>query len=170
MKEIPLTRGRVALVDDEDYDYLMQWKWYTNKTLQGKFYAARSLWNLITKKIKNVCMHRVIIDAKKGEEVDHKDGNGLNNQRGNLRLCTRAQNNANSKLQKNSTSGYKGATFDRHAQKWQAHIMYNRRHLFLGYYGTSEEAARAYDKKAIELFGEFARPNFPRRVARRKVA
>lgn len=156
MKEIMLTRGQVALVDDGDYAWLSRWKWCARKGRSGKFYAARS------QRHKTVLMHRVIIGAKEEEEVDHKKGNTLDNRRRNLRLCTPTQNKRNSRLRKDSTSGYKGVTFNKSTQKWHAQI-----NMFLGSYSTPEAAARAYDTKAVELFGEFARPNFPRRIARK---
>ena len=168
MKKIPLTQGKVALVDDEDYEWLSRWKWYSLKRRSGIFYVTRNQWNFGTKKSSKICMHRLIMKAVGGEIVDHKDGNGLNNQRYNLRFCTGTQNNANSKLQKNSTSRYKGVTSVKYNRKWQSQIQHRYKHIHLGLYNTSEEAARVYDKKAIELFGEFARTNFPRRVARKK--
>lgn len=168
MKEILLPQGKVTLVDDEDYDYLMRWKWHTMENLSGNSYAVRSQINPSTKKKLTIRMHRVIMKVKKGEEVDHRDRDGLNNQRYNLRLCTSTQNNANSKRQKRSTSGYKGVHRYQGGQKWLARIEHNYERIYLGLYSTPEEAARVYDKKAVELFGEFARTNFPQRVARKK--
>lgn len=162
MKKIMLTRGQVTLVDDEDFEWLSQWKWCARKGASGKFYAARSQWDSDTKKNKTIIMARVIVGAKKGEEVDHKNGNTLDNRRRyNLRLCTPTQNRHNVGLSRRNTSGYKGVAFRKNSRKWEA-----RMYLYLGSFNLKEEAARAYDKKAIELFGEFAKLNFPRRVAR----
>lgn len=162
-----LTRGQVTLVDDEDYEWLNQWKWYAHKGGSGKWYAVRWEQDESTKDRITVRMHRVIIGAKKGEGADHKDRNSLDNQRHNLRFCTRAQNNQNAALRKDSTSGYKGVSFYELTRRWKATIGYNNKLIHLGYYDTSEEAARVYDAKAVELFGEFAKPNFPRRITRK---
>ena len=165
MKEIPLTQGKFALVDDDDYEYLSQWKWcYDNG------YAKRGQWNPVTKKIIQIFMHRVIMNAKKGEAVDHANHNTLNNKKYNLRICTYAQNMYNSKSNKNSSSKYKGVSWNKRCKKWQVYIIYEGKRINLGYYKDEEEAARVYDKAAIELFREFALPNFPRRVARRRLA
>lgn len=156
MKEILLTHGFVTLVDDEDFEWLSQWRWAARENQSGTFYAVRYQVHRV------IQMHRVIMEAPKELEVDHKNGDALDNRRCNLRLCTHQQNMHNRKLSKNNTSGYKGISFRKRSQKWYASI-----NVFIGSYDTSEEAARAYDTKAIELFGEFAKPNFPRRVARR---
>jgi len=92
--------------------------------------------------------------------VDHKDGNGLNNRKANLRLCTNSQNQANRNgTQRNNTSGFNGVTWSKHDKKWRAKIMLNKKRVHLGGYYTAAEAANAYDKAAIKLFGEFARVN-----------
>lgn len=161
MKRISLTQGQVALVDDEDYNYLIQWKWCAKKDRPGKFYAGR------TQRHRIILMHRVLMNAKKGQEVDHKNGDTLNNRRYNLRLCTSGQNNQNSMSRKNSSSRYKGVCFSNHARKWQVEITHKGKHHYLGYYDSEEEAARTYDKFARIYFREFARTNFPRRIARK---
>jgi len=155
-KRIPLTQGKFALVDEEDYEWLNQWKWYYNNG-----YAARDQWDPITKKQIKIRMHRIIMNAKEGEEVDHINHNGIDNQKYNLRVCTVSQNMQNSKSNKNSSSQYKGVSYNPMTQKCQVQIMYNGKFIYLGYYKDEEEAARAYDKAAIELFGEFACLNFP---------
>jgi len=156
VKRIPLTQGKFALVDEEDYEWLNQWKWYYNNG-----YAARDQWDPITKKQIKIRMHRIIMNAKEGEEVDHINHNGIDNQKYNLRVCTVSQNMQNSKSNKNSSSQYKGVSYNPMTQKCQVQIMYNGKFIYLGYYKDEEEAARAYDKAAIELFGEFACLNFP---------
>jgi hypothetical protein len=153
-KQIPLTQGKVALVDDDMYDYLMQWKWQAKRNRKSDlWYAYRSVW-----KGKPVFMHRAIMNAPAGFDVDHKDNNGLNNLRSNLRICTHAQNSINQQKHKNNTSGYKCVYPVR--KRWCAKIRYNNKNVHLGMFDTPEDAARAYDAKAKELYGEFARTNF----------
>ena len=107
-------------------------------------------------------MHREILGITDPKiNVDHLDGDGLNNQRSNLRVCTDSQNGANRGKQKNNKSGYKGVHWNKKTKKWAAQIQYHKKVLNLGYYSDIIEAAKAYDKKALELFGEFARLNFP---------
>jgi len=155
MKEIKLTQGKVALVDDEDYEYLSQFQWQIKKT-NGLFYAKRGVW--VTERNNNIhiYMHREIIDAPIKMDVDHIDGNGLNNQKSNLRICVHAQNMANMKKRKGKQ--YKGITPRR--EGWLAQIKVNYAHIYLGDYKTKEDAARAYDRAAIKYFGEFANLNF----------
>jgi hypothetical protein len=155
MKEIHLTREKVALVDDEDFEWLNQWKW----CFDGR-YAARRLENY-GKKIR---MHTVILQPTDGMLSDHKNRNELDNQRNNLRVCTKAQNQHNRGKQSNNRSGYKGVDYVASKQKrnkrWYAHIGYNGRNICVGYFLTPKEAAKAYDTKAIELYGKFADTNF----------
>jgi hypothetical protein len=152
-KEIQLTGGEIVLVDDRDYESLSQWKWSLFKG-----YPARCRKRLGVNRF--VSMHREIVDPPKGVEVDHINGNKLDNRRENLRLSTRSQNQINQGLTRKNTSGYKGVTFHRVLNKWQSQIGIDGKTLYLGLYATPEEAARAYDAKARELFGGFARLNF----------
>ncbi len=103
-------------------------------------------------------LHRLVMDAPKGKDVDHKDGNLFDCRRGNLRLCTRGQNNMNRKNE--NKTGFKGVYWHKAANKYAARIMLERKSYHLGLFDNTEDAARAYDKKAIELFGEFARLNY----------
>jgi phage-related protein len=152
-KQIALTRGMVTLVSDCDYEELNKHKWSAQKG--GKtFYAVRR--NFLS----NVSMHRVILNIPYGAQVDHKDGNGLNNTRSNLRIATRSQNQANRKISSNNTSGFKGIYWNAGFRKWRAIVICNKKTFYAGYYDTAEEAARAYDKKARELFGEYAKTNY----------
>lgn len=158
MKEIQLTRGYVALVDDEDYEYVNQWKWFAHDFAGGLIYADRN--NQIKRKQHHVKMHRVIlgiVDPKL--YVDHKDRNGLNNQKSNLRICTHSQNMANRRSRVNSTSKYLGVHRCRQYNKWRAEIGKDKKITFLGRFDEEIEAALAYNKKAIELHGEFANLN-----------
>jgi hypothetical protein len=144
VKEIPLTRGKVALVDDEDYRYLKHFNWYySGKYARGGGYAK-------------VMMHRVIVDPPDGYYVDHVNGDKLDNRRSNLRMCTLEQNSFNSKLQKNNTSGYKGVSWDKQKNKWRAKITHQGKTRHIGLYDNKHEAAIAYNEEAKELFGEFA--------------
>lgn len=149
MKRIPLTQGKFALVDDEDYVELNQHKWCAYK--QGNtFYAARAV-NL---------MHREILGLKRGDGkvTDHIDHDGLNNQRSNIRVCTQQQNMMNKRKRKNNSSKYKGVYFLK-TNKWIAQIHFDNKSIHLGLFDDELEAAQAYDKKAIELFREFAKTN-----------
>ena len=149
MKKIPLTQGRFALVDDEDYDFLMQWKWHFNCG-----YAIRT--ESIDGKPKKYRMHREIMRPGKGVQVDHIDHDGLNNKRKNLRNATHTQNRRNTPTYKNSTSGYKGVSWYAKLQKWAAQINIKGKRKRIGYFDTKESAARKYNEAAKEEYGEFA--------------
>lgn len=155
MQKIPLTQGHFALIDDDDYLIVSQYKWTYDHG-----YAVRKV-TLAPKHYQKVLLHRFLADAQPGQIVDHRDGNGLNNTRSNLRLCNGSQNNANRRVLRSSTSPYRGVRKSSNVDRWQASIGYNYRLIHLGSFLTQEEAARAYDAKAIELFGKFALTNFP---------
>lgn len=153
---IALTRNKVAIVDAQDYDRVSQYKWYANKKGYN-WYACRN------ENYSVVYMHRVITNAQKGMMVDHADHNALNNRRSNLRICTSSQNHQNRKWTRGS-SKYKGVYWDKRYRKWCATICFEGRNYYLGSFDDEIEAAKAYDKKALELFGEFAYLNFPEEV------
>lgn len=156
MKTIPLTRGKVALVDDADFEWLQQWKWRTLKAAGNGI----ERWYAITGQRKNtLSMHRVIMARYRsidGLEFDHRDCNGLNNQRDNLRECTQKQNVGNSRKRLRSSSKFKGVYWHKGTSKWMARI----KNKYLGIFHNEEEAARVYDDAAKATFGEFARVNF----------
>ncbi len=149
-KEIELTKGQVALVDDDLYPELSQYKWHAAKVAKGHFYAARN--GLLTHNQKTMYMHRLVIKAMPGEHVDHINGNGLDNRRSNLRVCTRSQNLANSGPRKDHNKG----VFSRPSGKWGALITVMNKQHYLGQFSTEDEARLAYNKAALEHFGEFA--------------
>lgn len=151
-KQIPLTQGKVAIVDDDMYEFLSQWKWRSAKD-KNTWYAVRSIAR------KTIGMHRVITNASPGQLVDHWNGDGLYNVRQNLRVCTDGQNRANRRIQKNNKSGFKGVCWSKDKKKFHAYIT-SGNIIHLGYFNDPEAAARAYDAKARELHGEFARTNF----------
>ena len=150
-----LTQGKEALVDDDDYEMLMEHKWSINfNKNNGKHYAKRNCQTKGARKI--IRMHREIMNAPKRKQVDHINGNTLDNRKENLRLCTNQQNQWNSKRNKNNTSGYKGVSYRKKHKVYRATINYNDKQIYLGTYKTKEQAALAYNKKAIELYGEYA--------------
>ena len=149
---IPVTRGMFAIVDADDYYRLVKYKWHINDPASNTLYASRRFG---TKTLK---MHRVIMAAPDHLVVDH---NGLNNCKTNLRLCTPAQNNRNCGSSKRASSRYKGVSWRKDTKKWEAMIRSNKKMYRLGTFKNEIHAARAYDKKAAQLHGEFAHLNFP---------
>lgn len=156
MKTIFLTQGQVAIVDDDMFDYLNQWRWRCQKH-NKTFYAVRL--ERLGKKQKAILMHRIILNVPDGFETDHRNHNGLDNRRENLRSCTHQQNGCNRQLQTHN-GGFKGVGWHKKSKKWMARIGFNRQRIYLGLFNTAIEAAKAYDYKAKELFNEFALTNF----------
>lgn len=151
--EIELTQGQFAVIDKQDIDLVCGSSWFAIKA-KNTYYAMRA-YKKNEEKSGNVFMHRIILQTT--QLVDHKDGNGLNNSRSNLRPCTYSQNQWNRKLNKNSTSGFKGVSFYKPSGRWLACIRANKEYIHLGYFDTPEEASLAYYEAAIYLHGNFAR-------------
>lgn len=147
MRLIKLTQGFFTKVDDEDYAWLNQWKWQVARR-NGVNYACRSIGKRL------LLMHRVILGAKKGEYTDHRNRDGLDNRRENLRLCTQSENLRNRRLQKNNTSGFTGVSQIRN--KWRAEIWLNCKKIALGIFDNIEDAIQAHEEATKEYFGKFA--------------
>ena len=158
MKKIPLTQGKFALVDDADYEWVNEFKWWLSK--DG--YAIRTV-NFRrkdgTRGSSKISMHREILKAENGEILDHIDNNRLNNQKQNLRKCTASQNSINSLLSCTNKSGFRGVHWYNKKGKFRARITINLRKIDLGLFTCPIEAARAYNAAAIKYHGEFANLN-----------
>lgn len=158
MKTIQLTKGKVALVDDEDYDYLNQWKWFC-RTPKNNNYAVRGVFN--GKNMSIIHMHRIIMNITDSNMVvDHIDHDGLNNQKCNLRIASKKQNQANRRSSKKSKSKYLGVYWNKNINKWYAQLGNNKKKTYLGSFNSEEDAAKAYDKAAQNEYKEFANLNF----------
>jgi hypothetical protein len=154
MKKVKLTQGKYALVDNENFDLVSQWKWYYSVTRKGcQGYAVRKPTSGI------IYMHRFIVRAKCGEEVDHINRNKLDNRKSNLRIVDGIQNHWNVNLRKDNTSGYKGVSFDRSRNRFYAYIGLNGKMKNLGRFSTPQQAALTYNNAAKSYFGSFARLN-----------
>jgi hypothetical protein len=156
--------GYGVRIDDEDYDKISKYKWYFNKPLylrNGLYvFISNKYWYELNGTLKHytVTLHRYIMNAKKGEEVDHILGNGLDLRKSQLRICTRKQNAKNRRLNSNNSSGFKGVNYNIRINKWIARIQIDGKRFHLGCFDTPEEAYEVYDKKAKVEFGEFYRP------------
>lgn len=156
---LALTQGKVALVDEADAPLLSAFTWHAVKVSKaGDFYAASNDGS------DRIYMHRLIMGAGPGEEVDHRDGDGLNNMRTNLRLTTHALNLANQRPQQGRSSRFKGVSLCKRPKFgrvcWASYIKVNGRKRSLGHFDSEEDAARAYDAAALAEWGEHARLNF----------
>lgn len=150
MKKIKLTKGQFTIIDDSDFKKLSKIKWFAT------YDKVRNVYKSINSKFG--LLHRFIMNAPKGMVVDHINHNTLDNRRCNLRLCTPNQNRYNLNLRKNSKSGYKGISFKKN--HWEVQLKKDKKYIYGGSFKDKIEAAKAYDKKARELFGEYAKLNF----------
>lgn len=155
-REIKLTQGKTAIVDDEDYEWLNQIKWHAQRS-KYTWYAVNCSW--VEGKPLHTKMHRLILGAKPGEQVDHRDHDGLNNRRSNIRTATKIQNMGNMMPNTGSSSKFKGVYIDKSTGRWKVAIQVNKRPIYLGKYQDETEAARMYDTAALKHFGDFALTN-----------
>jgi AP2 domain/HNH endonuclease len=155
MKQVPLTKGKFALVDDEDYERIMLHKWHAYRNNNGNYYARRAVGYGRWQSLANFILRIPI-----GVPIDHIDRDTLNNAKSNLRRTTQSANRHNSGKQSGTTAPYKGVSWDSSAHKWRAYIVQNYKQHYLGSFKSAKEAARAYDRKAIELYGDAASLNF----------
>jgi len=157
MKEISLTKGLAVMIDDEDYDLVSQWKWRANEVSEGKFRAITARASQTINKCPYNYMHNLIMGEK---GIDHIDGNPLNNQKSNLRVCSHRQNLCNRKATKRNKLGYVGVYYDKKLKRFRAQIKAGDKRIHIGLYDTAVEAAKAYDEAALKYHKEFACTNF----------
>jgi hypothetical protein len=155
MKHIELTKGQVALVDDEDYSVLSAFKWHVNARTKGRFYALRREWNGVARKSTPVLMHRVIVNCPHGMVVDHINGNTLDNRRCNLRIATNQQNCSHRFGNKNNRSGHTGV-WEVKPGIWRAALTFKRKRIHLGYHSSKEAAVEARRNAAVTYNAGFA--------------
>lgn len=162
MKQIPLSKGSVALVDDADYDSMIRHSWHLQTSgTSDRLYARNG---------NRQMMHRLILGLNPGDvrEADHIDGDGLNNQRSNLRVVTHSENLRNTLRYRGSFSKYKGVWYDKRNKRYRAAVMHQGNTITAGSFKAEEDAATAYNFAAYELFGELGKYNRPIRAARAK--
>jgi hypothetical protein len=156
---INLTQDQFTIVDDIDYEYLLQFKWYAKKERTGKFYAVRNERVNGKRKHKNIYIHRVIAERMGLDlscDIDHIDRDSLNNLRNNLRFATKTATSQNRSKHKNNTSGIPGVYWHKVAGKWQAQIKVNNKTKYLGLFGDINEAAEVYKEASLKYFKEFS--------------
>lgn len=153
MRTLSLTKGEVSILDDVDFERVSEFKWCY---LKGG-YAVRG--QREGAKTRMIFLHRFLTNASKGQEVDHINGDKLDNRRSNLRICTSSQNKFNKSLQSNNTSGYKGVSWNKDINKWVAQIWVNNKKFYIGVFTNKLDAALGYNEVALRLHGEFALTN-----------
>ena len=152
---VPLSKGKFVKIDLDDVEKVKPYTWsYSNPNLTKEYAITQ-----IKGTSRFEYLHRFIMDADSNTEVDHRDGDGLNCRRSNMRICTSGQNSMNSKKRENTSSHFKGVCWAKNRNKWLAYIAKNHKTYWLGYFLTETDAAKAYNLKAKELFGDFARLN-----------
>ena len=165
---IPLTQGKFAVVDEDDYEIVRRFPWYCQRTKRTNYAMCKMYIGSLGGKSQSVYMslHRLIMRPPHVMDIDHKDHNGLNCRRSNMRICTRTENARGRRICtdiRRKTSVYKGVSWNKRICKWHARICVKRKDIHLGYYLYETEAAYAYDEAAIKYFGEYAILNFPKR-------
>jgi hypothetical protein len=157
VRHVPLTKGLFAIVDAADHERVSQYTWFASGNGQRMYAACHGPGR------KMILLHRFLTNCPPGMVVDHIDGNGLNDRQSNLRVCTQGQNMRN-RRPRGKVSKYKGVSRPKGRTKWAARIRQDGRALYLGHFEDEVEAAKAYDRKAYELFGEYAYLNFPEEI------
>lgn len=158
--KIDIGRGKYATISAVDFDKVSRFSWCA-VPVKNRFYA-RCYWIGAGVPGKKLWMHRLVADAPEGKQVDHINGDPLDNRRENLRICSNTENNrAKKRKGAGVTSQYRGVSFEDWTKRWKAQLSFGGKNFNLGRFDSQEAAARAYDAKARELFGEFACPNFP---------
>ena|SRR5258708_2925659 len=160
MREIELSQGQTTTVDDEDFEKVNRFKWSLLCQSPRTRYAFRNV-RVSGRRITTLRLHRFILNLEPGDpDVDHVDGNGLNNVKANLQLATHQQNQCNQRKQLRKTSSrFKGVTWDRHAGEWKAQIKVKGKNHYLGCFAIEQEAAEAYDQAAVQFHNNFAKLN-----------
>jgi hypothetical protein len=162
-RKIYLDEGKWTILDQQDYCRFAGFKWCIGG-YKDKYYAVRGQ-IIDPADIKIVRLHRLIMNAPDGLLVDHKNGDGLDNRRSNLRLATHSQNQCNKRKKANTSSRFSGVYWDKAKRKWVARTKYQGKSIWLGVFDSEIDAARAYDAAAKKYYGEFARLNFPEEVS-----
>lgn len=150
--KIELTQGYFAIINKEDFELISKFKWCVCIKESRRYVVTDN-------KGKRIYMHRLILNAKTTEIVDHINGNCLDNRKENLRICTTMENTRNRKKSNKNKSGYKGVSWHKAAKKWEAHITVNYKKIYLGCYQNKIHAAKVYNEAAIKYFGKYARLN-----------
>ena len=157
---IPLTQGQFAKVSPEDFEWLNRWKWQAwFAKCTRTFYAVRGQWNPAKKNMDAIRMHRVILECVEGDrkQVDHANGDTLDNRRSNIRVATHAENQMNKGRPRNNTSGVKGVSWDKNVGKWRVRVQSNGESLNVGFFSSLDDAKEARRTAAEDLHGKYAR-------------